>query len=51
MKALKIIAPVLVLGLSFTAIANALDAYRAIQLTNKVRQVTYIVAPPSALFK
>ena len=26
MKALKIIAPVLALGLSFTAIANALDA-------------------------
>ncbi|WP_182995085.1 hypothetical protein [Moraxella catarrhalis] len=51
MKALKIIAPVLALGLSFTAIANALDAHRAIQLTNKVRQVTYIVAPPSALFR
>lgn len=41
MKALKIIAPVLALGLSFTTIANALDAHRAIQLTNKVRQVTY----------
>lgn len=41
MKALKIIAPVLALGLSFTTIANALDAHRAIQLTNTVRQVTY----------
>ncbi|OAV27101.1 adhesin [Moraxella catarrhalis] len=44
MKALKIIAPVLALGLSFTAIANAKDTLSvrsAKQLTNKVRQVTY----------
>lgn len=44
MKALKIIAPVLALGLSFTTIANAKDTLpvrSAIQLTNKVRQVTY----------
>lgn len=48
MKALKIIAPVLALGLSFTAIANAKDTLpvrSAKQLTNTVRQVTYIVAP------
>lgn len=44
MKALKIIAPVLALGLSFTAIANAKDTLSvrsAKQLANKVRQVTY----------
>lgn len=43
MKALKIIAPVLALGLSFTAIANAktLPVSSAKQLTNTVRQVTY----------
>lgn len=44
MKALKIIAPVLALGLSFTAIADAKDTLpvrSAKQLTNKVRQVTY----------
>lgn len=44
MKALKIIAPVLALGLSFTAIANAKDTLpvrSAKQLTNTVRQVTY----------
>lgn len=44
MKALKIIAPVLALGLSFTAIANAKDTMpvrSAKQLTNTVRQVTY----------
>lgn len=44
MKALKIIAPVLALGLSFTTIANAKDTLpvrSAKQLTNTVRQVTY----------
>ena len=44
MKALKIIAPVLALGLSFTATANAqrtMDAHQAAQAANKVRQVTY----------
>lgn len=44
MKALKIIASVLALGLSFTATANAqrtMDAYQAAQAANKVRQVTY----------
>ncbi|WP_264765722.1 hypothetical protein [Moraxella catarrhalis] len=44
MKALKIIAPVLALGLSFTAIANAKDTRSvrsAKQLANKVHQVTY----------
>ena len=44
MKALKIIAPVLALGLSFTAIANAKDTMSvrsAKQLANKVHQVTY----------
>lgn len=43
MKALKIIAPVLALGLSFTTIADAkiLPVSSAKQLTNKVRQVTY----------
>lgn len=48
MKALKIIAPVLALGLSFTTIANAKDTMSvrsAKQLANKVHQVTYIVAP------
>lgn len=44
MKALKIIAPVLALGLSFTTIANAKDTLpvrSAKQLTNTVHQVTY----------
>lgn len=54
MKALKIIAPVLALGLSFTAIANAKDTMSvrsAKQLANKVHQVTYIVAPQATRFK
>lgn len=60
MKALKIIAPVLALGLSFTAIANAKDTLpvrSAKQLTNTVRQVTYslvapqVVSPQATRFK